>query len=151
MIDKFTVVYEGKPVIRLNEGLVLRQGVTDEGVELLKDKHCVRLFIEDVMRVAIDIHTFCGEEYNEEYENVMRRLFSHWQLNQFQLQSLWGFPQDKYYHNSYVLPGCRCTNKLDNMDSLGSSMRYHNVGDVCPFHHPMYQHKNQHQIRSSNA
>lgn len=138
-MDKYTVTYNGKPAIKLNERLIIRQGISDEGVELLKNKHRERMFIEEVMNAVITIQKETKEEYNVEYEDVMVALYKRWEDNQFQLQSLWGFPQDANFHNGYALTGCSCSNKMDNMDSLGSSCRWHNVGDVCPFHHPKYQ------------
>jgi len=54
-----------------------------------------------------------------------------WEENEYQLQSLWGFPQDSNYHMFWEMAGCTCP-KLDNRDLQGHP--YHIYNGSCPIH-----------------
>lgn len=51
---------------------------------------------------------------------------------EYTLQSLWGFPRDRDYHNHWIdISGCTCP-KLDNSELMGAPYRV--INQECPWH-----------------
>lgn len=52
---------------------------------------------------------------------------------EFELQALWGFPQDPRFHKyQQHIKGCTCP-RLDNLDLIGYDAQRYRVSD-CPWH-----------------
>lgn len=117
--DPYTVFYKGEPALRLNERLIVQQGLSQDQVEAIKQLHVERMMVEDVM----------GEPSTTKEQ--LQTLFKTWTSLQFDLQEGWGFPQDANYHPSHWLPRCTCA-KIDNNERLGTP--YKVVTKGCPIH-----------------
>ena len=103
----------------LNQNLVARNGVSPSSqLELcaLYDKlEAVLLLSKDELLTKADYDIISDKVTELEFE----------------LQRLWGFPQDKEFHKYWLNIGsCSCP-KMDNMDRLGYG-RIINLG--CPVH-----------------
>ena len=94
----------------LNNRLIEQQGLNEKTVRLLEEKHSELNQIIDMLN---------GLEWSEENKAQILQLTDNIELMEFQLQKLWGFPQDKNYHSHWLRnQKCSCP-RLDNMDYLG--------------------------------
>lgn len=118
MSDKFNIVYEGRVVHKINSILFEKRNLTDETLEEMKIKYFEKVVLFDQMRKTDD--TSVLKECAEKITQV-----------DFELQRLWGFPQDKNFHDWYYVPKCTCP-KLDNADNKGTEFRITNQD--CPVH-----------------
>lgn len=118
MKNKSTMVtFDGKPVFNLNHYLLDSQDVW-HNLQDLKDVHEFRLILWTMMREARDHKT-------------LKSLAEDMTLCEFELQRLWGFPQDRSYHRFWELPQCECP-KMDNEERYGTD--YTVVTSDCPLH-----------------
>lgn len=118
MIDKYTITVDGKCLYRLNEGLAIRQKVTDEELKRLVVLHELKLFVFSHMTKNDD------PDFLRECADIVTQI-------EFALQRNWHFPEDENFHEWYLVPGCACP-KMDNADCRGTTMRYINMS--CPIH-----------------
>ena len=63
--------------------------------------------------------------------DLLRDWASEWTRVQFDLQKLWGFPQNATYHKWWYLPQCTCP-KIDNEDRYPIGFYY--ISEGCPIH-----------------
>lgn len=114
-IEQRTVYQQsGEPTVLLNGTLLDRQGVSEEGLEAIKDLHVQCLAIEEAM---------CNADSPEK----LKELFAEWTARQFALQDFWGFPRDAKFHKFWRLPQCSCA-KLDNEDAYPTGYYVVNIG-----------------------
>ena len=67
-------------------------------------------------------------EHPEDYKDVVGLVNG----VEYALQLLWNFPPNSDYHKySFQIKGCTCP-LIDNLDMIGTSMRYYNAS--CPIH-----------------
>ena len=116
MKKDYTVVYNGKPALLLNEHLVKAQGLTKKEVDYIKELHVRRMDIED----SFENDEITPEEYVKS-----------WTLNQFDLQLAWGFGLNANYHRFWDMKGCSCP-KMDNND--GYPYGHYVTDSGCPVH-----------------
>jgi hypothetical protein len=108
----------GEFITSLNRRLVIKQGLTAEEIELLKDTHVVRRILFNCMEATDDaIHLRRFAKVFEELENCQ--------------QELWKFGANKSFHRWFEVPKCSCP-KLDNQDCLGSEVDV--VDLTCKIH-----------------
>mgnify|MGYP001813114494 FL=1 len=108
----------------LNERLLEKQGIDEEGAQRIIALHEKRENMFDLMR-ALDPEDPQQRISLREWAEKVEEL-------EFELQDAWGFPQTRDMHSWwYRLPHCKCP-IMDNMDVMGTDLRYFN-GD-CPIH-----------------
>lgn len=114
------IIYKGQPHGALNERLILRQGVSDEQLERLKQLHVMKLDLFEEMKETDD---------RDKLREGAKRL----QAIEFAMQDNWNFEQDKGMHEWYLIPKCTCP-RMDNIDNRypGSDRRIINLD--CPVH-----------------
>ncbi len=117
--SKYTVMYEGKAVARINSRLVEKQGIDDVAVAKIIMLHQLKYGILESATAAI------------EDRNLLRMYAKMVELLEFELQRVWKFPLDAKFHRFWKFPGCTCP-RLDNEDSYGTS--YSIVNLDCPVH-----------------
>jgi hypothetical protein len=99
--------------VKLNEALLKKQGINKETEALLEDEYN---FLSSVLADP--------ELYTDPVAEVEKR--------EYNLQRLWGFPQDRNYHRYWKhIKGCTCP-KRDNEDPMYFGRRI-TVSD-CPWH-----------------
>lgn len=80
--------------------------------------------------------------YRQKYRETLAEMYTsgkysarlyqeEWTANEFELQKLWGFPEDQQYHKFWKMQGCTCP-KMDNEDAYPTGF-YVNNGS-CPLH-----------------
>ena len=111
------VVYNGKPIYRLNSNLLDRQKCWDN-VEMIKALHVEKLKVYDVIK-------------NTDDKEVLKNCAGKITEIEFMLQSKWNFPEDARFHRFWDTPKCICA-KIDNNDSYPSG--YYSVNGSCPLH-----------------
>lgn len=112
------VEYKGM-AIKLNNRLLDVQDKW-EVVEPIKDLHLKKLQILYQMEHTNDSSKLI------EYADIITQI-------EFDLQSLWGFPQDAKWHKFWKLPKCTCP-KMDNDDRYPTG--YYVINASCPIHNP---------------
>lgn len=104
---------------RLNQKLVARNNVSYTSQIQLCERY-------DELDALLEISKLEGLT-RADYDIISERVTE----LEFELQRLWGFPQDKEFHRYWLNIGsCSCP-KMDNMDRLGYG-RIINLG--CPVH-----------------
>lgn len=94
----------------LNNNLIKQQGLDEKTVRLIEEKHSELNQIIDMLDTL---------EWSDENRGQILQLTDNIELIEFQLQKLWGFPQDKNYHTHWLRNSkCSCP-YLDNMDYWG--------------------------------
>lgn len=106
-----------KPISQLNGRLLKARGKEDS-IEAIKAIHQLKILIYEAMEQETELFKLI------EYAKNLT-------LCEFELQKLWGFPEDGRYHRFWLAPKCSCP-KLDNED-LYPSIYYYIEGD-CPIH-----------------
>lgn len=112
------VFYKGKPALYLNSYLVNTQGISAEGVELLKNLHVLRLEVEEIMAGCNDAEH-------------LHKCFETWTDIQYLLQDAWKFQRSVLYHMFWTVPKCSCP-KMDNRDNYPYG--YYTYDTSCPVH-----------------
>lgn len=102
----------------INQNMVNRQKVSDEDVKRIVKLQTIRKYFYDFIELSDD-------------KEEIRRLDSIITQIEFQLQKLWGFPQDRNYHRWFDVPKCSCP-KWDNADNIGSEFRI--INPNCILH-----------------
>ncbi len=99
----------------LNKALLLKQGIDKETEALLEDEYN---FLDSVLREP--------EYYTDPVAEIEKR--------EFNLQRLWGFPQDRNYHRYWAhIKGCTCKlHQMDNADRWGTPYRV--ISQSCHWH-----------------
>jgi hypothetical protein len=69
-------------------------------------------------------------KYTED-EVLLRSFAKDLELAEFELQKLWGFPEDSKFHRFWHTPKCTCP-KLDNDDNYPSG--YYSINLQCKLH-----------------
>jgi hypothetical protein len=100
------VYQNGKIILKLNQRLIKKQGLSQEQVNKIKELHVERINIEDQLASAHRVED-------------IKAIFGYWQDCQYRLQDAWGFPRDANFHHSHRLPHCACP-KLDNDERIGT-------------------------------
>jgi hypothetical protein len=118
-MNKFTVVdpNTNEPAFMLNESLMIRQGKL-HNLEAIKAVHQTKLEIHELIRVTTD-------------KQLLRSYGQDLTLCEFELQKLWGFPEDIAFHRFWETPKCTCP-KFDNEERYGT--KYSVVALMCPIH-----------------
>ena len=116
---KFAVICPetGEPAYLLNGRLMERQGVL-HNLEDIKAVHVTKLEIYSMIKTETDLRKLRG---------FARDLT----ICEFELQKLWGFPEDARFHRFWEAPKCTCP-KMDNEDSYPSGYYVNNLN--CPLH-----------------
>lgn len=109
--DKYRVEFNGD-VTYINGRLVERQGITDEGLGVIKELHKLKIDIFQQARKASDVAE-------------IRRLAAEYEQLEFRLQAAWGFSVNVDYHRWFDFPRCSCP-KFDNEDRYGTPYRIYN-------------------------
>jgi len=102
----------------INQNLVNRQKVSDEDVKRIVKLQTIRKYFYDFIELSDD------KEEIRRLDRIITQI-------EFQLQKLWGFPQDRNYHRWFDVPKCSCP-KWDNVDSLGSEFKI--INPNCQLH-----------------
>lgn len=92
---------------------------------------CKRLQIPDYTLEKIKKCQAYREQLSQESVNKAEGILEDFHENEFELQRLWGFPEDKGYHKFWELSGCSCS-VLDNEDMYPFG-RYYYSG-ACKLH-----------------
>lgn len=116
--ENLSVIYKGEALYKLNPNLIKRQNISDDVIELIKQKHIEKLEIFDKMKSEIS-------------NSELKFLANEVEKIEFELQELWGFNKDKNMHEWYLVPKCTCP-KIDNAESRGTEFRI--VNSECPIH-----------------
>lgn len=113
MSNETIVVLTPHERVVLNQAIVDKQGITEEGVDTITAVHGL---LDGVL------------ENPEDYDDPVALVEAY----ELWLQELWGFPQDRNYHIHWVrLKGCTCP-KMDNRLAAGADIRY--ISRKCPWH-----------------
>ena len=116
----YTVMYEGKAMYTLNERLAIRQGVTDEQLETLKELHALKLALFERMNTTVD-------------HAELKRGAACLEDIEFGMQRAWNFPEDRGMHEWYLIPGCTCP-KLDNAERRYPGAEQRIISADCIIH-----------------
>ncbi len=108
----------GNTLYMINQNLVNRQKVSPEDVKRIVKLQNLRKYFFDFMELSND-------------KDEIRRLDKIVTQIEFQLQKLWGFPQNKNFHRWFDVPKCTCP-KMDNADNMGSEYRI--INPNCILH-----------------
>jgi len=108
-------VIVGKRGVTINSNLLDIQDCWDN-LEAIKDVH----------RQKLEIY----QQIDDTDEGLPELAAKITQL-EFELQELWGFPQDIRFHRFWETPTCECP-KMDNSDAYPSG--YYSVAANCPLH-----------------
>lgn len=100
------VFYEGQPKIMLNKALLDQQNCW-ENLEAIKEVHWLKLMFNELIRETNSL-----KELKELVKDITEC--------EFELQRLWGFPEDIKFHKFWLTSGCTCP-KLDNEDIYPST------------------------------
>ena len=102
-----------------NLELAKRLNVSEENITKINESHIYRHEIELQIRDAV-------------LENKdVKELLASWRLNEYNLQRLWGFPENSNFFREWEIPGCTCP-KMDNEDRYPHGPYYFN--GHCPIH-----------------
>ncbi len=115
--EELQVTFEKKTIL-LNGLLIERQETDEETVKKLKAAHYHRL--EVITKMEQTDEKLSLRLLNEEIERI-----------DFELQKLWGFPENSNYHRWWEVPKCVCP-KMDNRDNYGT--KYRIIVENCPIH-----------------
>ena len=96
----------------INSNLVVRQKISFEEVDKIKKLHTLKNCYLDLM------HKYSEPDKLKYFSSIITQI-------EFQLQKLWGFPQNEYYHRFWELPKCECP-KMDNIETYGTGHRWFN-------------------------
>jgi len=102
----------------INQNLVNRQKVSPDDVKRIVELQTIRKYFYDFIELSDD-------------KEEIRRLDKIITQIEFQLQKLWGFPQDRNHHRWFDVPKCSCP-KWDNSDNIGSEYRI--INPNCILH-----------------
>lgn len=102
----------------INQNLVNRQKVSPDDVKRIVKLQALRKYFYDFIELSSD-------------KEEIRRLDKIITQIEFQLQKLWGFPQDRNHHRWFDVPKCSCP-KWDNDDNIGSEYRI--INPNCILH-----------------
>ena len=102
----------------INQNLVNRQKVSAEDVKKIVKLQTIRKYFYDFIELSND------KEEIRRLDRIITQI-------EFQLQKLWGFPQNRNFHRWFDVPKCSCP-KGDNADSLGSDFRI--INPNCILH-----------------
>jgi len=105
-------------MIILNEALLEKQGITEEGEALIRQLHIAK------NRVFEEIEQTDSPVLLEELVDIVTSL-------EFSLQRAWGFPQSTAFHRFWTMPKCTCP-KMDNEDRYGTKQFV--IAARCPLH-----------------
>ncbi len=113
-VDKFTIVYKGQQIGKINASLVKKQHVTDDQLEIIKQLHVEKEHIFDHMR-------------RTDNQRLLVLLSDIVTEIEFDLQRVWGFECNKNMHRFWNVPKCSCP-KFDNEDRYGTPYTIVNLG-----------------------
>lgn len=118
-MNKFIVIdpIKNEPIFMLNENLMIRQNVL-HNLEDIKMVHQTKLEIYEMIRYETD------HKLLKEYARDLT-------LCEFELQKLWGFPEDINFHRFWQTPKCECP-KVDNEEAYGTKYSIRTLN--CPLH-----------------
>lgn len=112
------IFHNGVPKSILNSRLIQQQGLTEDDVEELKKIHIEKLIVFDLIN-------------STDNKIALKNYVELVELIELALQKVWGFPQDRNYHDWFEVPKCECP-KLDNYDNKGVDRRI--INGNCPLH-----------------
>ena len=120
MTDKYDIPGpNGESLGRLNAGLAVRQGVSDEALAALVTSHQLKHMLFEAAEKSLD------------QPLKLKLLAALFQALEFEQQALWNFPRDANFHFFWAFPGCTCP-KIDNRERWGTGMAIRS--DACPIH-----------------
>jgi hypothetical protein len=119
-LKKYEVHYDGKIVHYINPNLAQQQELTDLQIDQLKDLHIIRMQLYE----RIDY-------FLEADPNHIPALLIEYTSGEYEMQRLWGFPEDSNYHRFWDIPACACP-KMDNNERVGTE--YTVISGGCPLH-----------------
>jgi hypothetical protein len=105
-------------IYTISQGLVRQQKVSPDDVKRIVKLQTLRKYFYDFIELSDD-------------KEEIRRLDKIITQIEFQLQKLWGFPQDRNHHRWFDVPKCSCP-KWDNADNIGSEYRI--INPNCILH-----------------
>lgn len=101
----------------VNKDLAKQQGIPEAGIIAI-----------GVLHKALDRILARPLYYYDSYQLALEEV----ERLEYTLQGLWGFPQDRAYHQYWwKMKGCECPD-MNNYDALGTGRRYYN--GECPVH-----------------
>ena len=119
-LDNKVILDDGEE-ITLNPSLLVRQGVDAKRLAELKRLHVLRARVIKEMAKEKATDAFALQQQAAEVTRL-----------DFELQKVWGFPQDEAFHYWYDLPHCTCP-KMDNRERYGiEGQRI--ISEDCPIH-----------------
>jgi hypothetical protein len=117
---KYSVSYNNTRYY-INQTLATKQGLSDETIKSIVDKHIDKLKIYEKMESCTEIDKL--KQFAYDVRDI-----------EYDLQELWGFEQNENYHRFWEVPKCTCP-VLDNIDRIGTS--YQVVSGTCIIHGSM--------------
>lgn len=102
----------------LNQSLIIKNKVTSEKVEKIKQLHLKKLDLFNEMSVET------SKDMLKAYAKLIETI-------EYEIQLLWGFNKDKNYHEWFNVPQCQCP-KTDNIERQGTAYQIYNK--FCPIH-----------------
>jgi hypothetical protein len=117
--DRMGVAIKKPTRSRLNASLMSRQGLDKARIAAIEDEHARLTSTKERFRYADDTST-------------MTELVERVQSHEFELQRLWGFPQDAARHSHwYRVEGCTCNASLN---AIVGHRPFRIVSDDCHLH-----------------
>ena len=116
--EDYAVIYNGKVAYYLNAKLAEKQNITDAELFALKRLHHRKLAIFELAEMTV-------------LPNELRHIAQDLEKIEFEMQKNWHLPQDRNFHEWYLLPKCTCP-KMDNQERRGTEYRITN--EDCPCH-----------------
>ena len=114
----YAVNFKGVPQYYLSKSIALRNNITLEQLEKLKQLHVRKLELFEQMAQETD-------------RVILRKMAAEFEQIEFKMQENWNFPQDRNMHEWYTAPQCTCP-KMDNRDNRGT--KYRTINLSCPVH-----------------
>ena len=116
--EELTVVFPDGTKTFINPFLLVKQGVTDDNLTLIRHSHVYKWQLYKEME----------EAHNPKDLQVIAKKVEELEFYQ---QELWGFPKDACRHKFWLMPQCECP-KISNEEKYGSG--YVEYADFCPIH-----------------
>ena len=109
------VKFKGKIIYKLNDALIEKQNIDDEKLSLLIQAYKTKyVFYKVYNKFLKDCKTI------ESKRNLAKKFYRMAEINEFDIQKLWGFDKDKSKIKFWTLPGCTCS-AMDNEDRYGTN------------------------------
>ena len=121
--NKYLAIVDGTIVSIVSQKLVAAQGINDADLELIVKGHIERY------NICIEAEHLNTED--PEFKTNINLLAEKYTNNEFELQRLWKFAENKDFHAWFDFPHCTCP-LMDNYERKGTP--YGIVSLNCPIH-----------------